>query len=249
MKHIKRNRSYLSVYLIIVLVILVITYVVVYFNTGFNLYVLLLMLAGFACILRIFLIARSFYKELKENLELQKKEADQEVTINDIINQKEAVEVDELAQQDKELEQLVGLLSEETDPEALGNKLLTQLGKEMHIVQGLLYKYNGASQLFEELCSYAYYGEEEPAPFQMGEGLSGQAARDQKSIVLKDLPDGYAKVISGLGQKEPKMLLISPFVYNGEVVALAELSFFEELNPSKIEKFENILNRLSKHFV
>jgi len=224
-------------------------YALMYHDTGFDVYMLLLTLLVSGTIVRLFLLAIAFYKELREVLDLQKKENEQEVTINDIINQKETEELDELALQDKELGQLVDALSKEADPESLGNKLLSQLGKEMHIVQGLLYKYNANSKFFEVLCSYAYYGEEQPQPFQLGEGLSGQAARDKKSIVLKELPDGYAKVISGLGQREPKMLLLAPFIYNNECVALAELSFFEELNVSKIEKFEGILNRLAKHFV
>lgn len=249
MKNVKRYRSYLSIYLIIALLAMGVLYALVYHDTGFDIYILLLTFFVSGAVVRLFLLAVGFYKELREVLDAQKKESEQEVTINDIINQKETDEMDELALQDKELDQLVDFLSKESEAETLGNKLLTQLGKEMHIVQGLLYKYNANSKLFEVLCSYAYYGEEQPQPFELGEGLSGQAARDKKSIVLKELPDGYAKVISGLGQREPKMLLLAPFIYNNECVALAELSFFEELNASKIEKFEGILNRLAKHFV
>lgn len=249
MKNIKKYRSYLSIYMIVAFFAMLVLFVLLYHNNGFNIYILFLSLLVLGAMVRLFMLGIYFYKELKEVLDLQNKENEQEVTINDIINQKETNELDELALQDKELEQLVELLSKETEPEVLGNKLLTQLGKELHIVQGLLYKQTPETKLFEVLCSYAYYGEEQPQPFELGEGLSGQAARDKKSIVLKELPEGYAKVISGLGQREPKMLLLAPLVYNNESVALVELSFFEELDNSKIEKFERILNRLSKHFV
>jgi hypothetical protein len=59
------------------------------------------------------------------------------------------------------------------------------LVKSLSIVQGLVYKLDKETDAFQVLSTYAYYGEEEPQPFKVGEGLSGQAARDKKQIVLK----------------------------------------------------------------
>ena len=146
------------------------------------------------------------------------------------------------------MDKLIEQLSGENNPEKLGQKLLSQLGEELQIVQGLVYQYSNETEKFEVLSTYAYYGEEPPQAFSIGEGLSGQAARDQQRILLTELPDDYTEVISGLGKRQPKMLLLAPLIHEEKTVALVELSFFEKFSEQKIDKFEGILNKLAQHF-
>jgi putative methionine-R-sulfoxide reductase with GAF domain len=248
MRHLKKHRSFLSIYIIVILILLFAAFLIAYYRNGFNVYVTALLAVAILAVIRVFFLAAGFYKELKVMLEAQQKDKDDEITINDIINQKEEQKEEDKNQHDKELDQLIDKLSKESESEKLAQSLLTQLGKEMHIVQGIVYQFKNESEKFEVLSSYAYYGDEPPQSFELGEGLSGQAARDKKSIVLRDLPEGYTKVISGLGEREPKLLLLVPLVHNDKTVALAELAFFEKLDNRKVEKFEGILEKLSKHF-
>ena len=65
--------------------------------------------------------------------------------------------------------------------------------------------------------------------FSLGEGLSGQAAIEQKVITLM-APDDYFVVESGLGSSKPNRVVAMPVVYEREVCAVLELALFEELS-------------------
>jgi len=129
--------------------------------------------------------------------------------------------------------------------------ILQNIAKEMDIVQGLIFVLNQADQMFHLTGEYAYYSEEQPRSFPMGETLSGQAAKNQKILNLKEIPDGYVTVISGLGKSSPRHLIIAPIIFNDESIGVIELASFkpfgenEELLVKKInESMANLLNEL-----
>src|SRR5437773_6352588 len=75
------------------------------------------------------------------------------------------------------------------------------------------------------LTSYAYR-ERRGAKnrFKLGDSLLGQAALEKKRIVLTDVPYGYVKVSSGLGESRPMNIVILPILFEGQVKAVMELS-------------------------
>ncbi|GEC95507.1 hypothetical protein ZRA01_15800 [Zoogloea ramigera] len=62
--------------------------------------------------------------------------------------------------------------------------------------------------------------------FVLGEGLLGQAARDAQPRVIHDLPAGYLLLASGLGEKEPGVLVLVPLKDADLVVGVLELALF-----------------------
>jgi putative methionine-R-sulfoxide reductase with GAF domain len=248
MNQVEKYRSYLSVYLVILIIAIIGAYIVSFNFFGFNYILAGLTLIIVLAALRLYTLGVKFYKQTKDLLKEKETESQEEITINDIINQKSTEEEEEKQHQEEEFDKLITQLSSETDPLKLSEKLLSQLGKELSIVQGLVYKFDKESDAFQVISTYAYYGEEEPQPFKVGEGLSGQAARDKKQMVLKELPENYAEIISGLGKRKPILLLLSPMVYKDKTVALTELAFFEKINDKKLEKLDKILNKLAKHY-
>jgi HAMP domain-containing protein/signal transduction histidine kinase/CheY-like chemotaxis protein len=80
-----------------------------------------------------------------------------------------------------------------------------------------------------ELVLAASYGytprrSELDSRFQIGESLIGQAALDRKTIALKDVPPGYIKVGSGLGDVEPASVLVMPVLFEDQVLGVIELA-------------------------
>jgi PAS domain S-box-containing protein len=61
-----------------------------------------------------------------------------------------------------------------------------------------------------------------------GEGLVGQAASAQKTLVLDDVPSEYFTIQSGLGEMRPRFVFIKPIVRNGRVRAVLELGFLKK---------------------
>ncbi|HUE29057.1 MAG TPA: HAMP domain-containing protein [Solirubrobacteraceae bacterium] len=58
----------------------------------------------------------------------------------------------------------------------------------------------------------------------IGEGLVGQAAFERKTIALTDLPSGYIKVASGLGDAPAAGLLVMPVLFEDQVLGVIELA-------------------------
>ncbi|MEY4100399.1 MAG: hypothetical protein RL300_1570, partial [Pseudomonadota bacterium] len=62
--------------------------------------------------------------------------------------------------------------------------------------------------------------------FARGDGLLGQVAASGKATVIRELPEGYLMLASGLGQHEPSVLILVPLVQSGEVLGVLELAVF-----------------------
>ncbi|CAN5277732.1 response regulator [soil metagenome] len=75
-----------------------------------------------------------------------------------------------------------------------------------------------------------------------GDGLLGQALKDNRAMHVKDLPAGYSKVVSATGQGEPRELLIAPASVDGKVQAVVELGFFRRVTQADRE----LLDRASE---
>jgi CheY-like chemotaxis protein/CHASE3 domain sensor protein len=71
-----------------------------------------------------------------------------------------------------------------------------------------------------------------------GEGLLGQAVLAAHPHIVREVPDGYLSIGSGLGQSKPRHLLIAPATTEGKVNAVMELGFFEDVDPATTEFLE-----------
>ena len=116
---------------------------------------------------------------------------------------------------------------------AFSEKVLQNIAKEMDIVQGLVFVLNNADQLFHISGEYAYFSEEQPHSFPLGETLSGQVAKSQKLLNLTELPEGYITVLSGLGKSAPRHLVIAPIVHNDESIGVMEIASFKPLGENE----------------
>ena len=66
-----------------------------------------------------------------------------------------------------------------------------------------------------------------PESFGDGDGLLAQAAKEGRSFVIDDVPDGYLYYGSGLGSAKPAQIVIAPTCVDGDVNAVIELGFRE----------------------
>lgn len=120
------------------------------------------------------------------------------------------------------------------------NKEISKIAKHFNLDQIVFYIKND-NQKFTIVGKYAFITENE-IEFVKGEGLSGQVVKDEKSLYLTDIPDGYITIISGLGKGNPKSLLIVPVFSENEVIGIVEyasLNDIEDVDRKNIEMLSN----------
>jgi CheY-like chemotaxis protein/signal transduction histidine kinase/CHASE3 domain sensor protein len=108
---------------------------------------------------------------------------------------------------------------------------------------GSLYIAEGAG-VFRRLAGYALAPGSDSEVVRAGEGLLGQAAKENRSLRVKNVPQGYLPVTSALGHGTPRELLIAPASVDGTVQAVVELGFFRSLRPEDLELMDRLSDSL-----
>lgn len=84
-----------------------------------------------------------------------------------------------------------------------------------------------------------------PEAFAVGEGLMGQAAKEARIVSLADVPEGYLRIGSTLGQSLPRHLVIAPMVAEGHTNAVLEFGFLQPADERVLEVLQYISEPLS----
>jgi CheY-like chemotaxis protein/HAMP domain-containing protein len=74
-----------------------------------------------------------------------------------------------------------------------------------------------------------------PQVISMGSGVIGQAALDNKTILLKDLHDKNYNTFTSSGEISPKELLIVPLQFNGKILGIIELTSVNTFSAQHLE--------------
>jgi len=83
----------------------------------------------------------------------------------------------------------------------------------------------------------------------LGEGLIGQAYLESNTIYLKEIPQQYMSITSGLGESNPRSLIVVPLKANERVEGVLELASFREFQPHEIEFLEKLGETLASSIV
>ena len=125
----------------------------------------------------------------------------------------------------------------------LADHVLSFLASFLGARVGSLYIAEGAG-VFRRLAGYALASGSQGDVVRSGEGLLGQAAKENRPLRVKNVPEGYLPVTSALGQSTPRELLISPASVDRTVHAVVELGFFRSLRPEDLELMDRLSDSL-----
>jgi len=135
----------------------------------------------------------------------------------------------------EKVDEMVADTQQITDPEKYFDQLLINLSKAIAIVQGVAYTLNRQTQTFSMISTYAFYTTDTSRTFAIGEGIPGQVAKDKKLLFINDVPEGYIKIVSGLGSSSPRYMGVIPIIHGDETIALLEISTFEKPEVDLVE--------------
>jgi putative methionine-R-sulfoxide reductase with GAF domain len=151
---------------------------------------------------------------------------------------KEEIHAEDLAKKedlDNQVKSIQAGLDEFKDIKSKYEKVLSGLCMKMDASQGILYSVQKEKnkRFIQLFASFAYnLPESKTVRYELGEGLAGQVAKEGKIINIKDIPEGYITIISGLGASSPNHLAILPIKENGEVIFVVEIASFNEISAS-----------------
>jgi PAS domain S-box-containing protein len=80
---------------------------------------------------------------------------------------------------------------------------------------------------------------------EIGEGLVGRCFFEKQSILLKEIPDDYLEITSGLGQKNPENLILVPLKINDTINGVLEIASFNGFEDYQIQFIEKVAESIS----
>jgi CheY-like chemotaxis protein len=84
-----------------------------------------------------------------------------------------------------------------------------------------------------------FSGDQGQTEFRFGDGLLGQTAKDGRSTVIRNVPEGYLTISSALGRSKTRDLVVAPTAADGIVNGVIELGFLHPLDPLTTELLDH----------
>lgn len=141
------------------------------------------------------------------------------------------------------------ILRSNSDLKTLGDNIISNLVKYTASNQGSLYildDSNSNDTYLELLSCYAFnrkkFLEKKILP---GEGLAGQAYLERDTILMKQVPENYISITSGLGEASPRSILIVPLKVNEDITGIVEIASFDEYQPHEISFVERLAENIA----
>ena len=122
--------------------------------------------------------------------------------------------------------------------ESLGDKVLDFVAVYLDAQVASLYV-DDAGGRFRRVAGYAIAPGKDGA-IAAGQGLLGQAARDRRTLHVRDVPADYLAVHSSLGRANARELLVAPATIDGAVQAVIELGFLRRLGNDELMLMERV---------
>jgi putative methionine-R-sulfoxide reductase with GAF domain len=133
----------------------------------------------------------------------------------------------------------------------LADMLLQKIIEYVKLNQGGIFLRNQDDDTkLELISSYAYDRKKFlEKSIEIGEGIVGTCAIEQKTIYMTDVPNNYINIGSGLGDAKPSCLIIVPLIINEKFYGVIELASFNKLKEHEIafieKTAENIASTIS----
>lgn len=125
-----------------------------------------------------------------------------------------------------------------SDIKTLADELISFLVKYLQANQGTLFilEEEEDSQHLKMMSCYAFNRKKfVEQKIEVGQGLIGQCFLERDIIKLTNVPENYIRITSGLGEANPRCVVLVPLVSNDQVYGVLELASFKEIKEAELE--------------
>ncbi len=122
----------------------------------------------------------------------------------------------------------------------LSNESLSFLVKQINANQGGIFLVDNNKKYLDQVSCFAYDRKRKiNKKIDIEEGLIGRCIEEKKVIYLKEIPENYLKITSGLGKSNPKNLILIPLKLDkNNVIGALEIASFYKIEKYHIEFLE-----------
>lgn len=132
--------------------------------------------------------------------------------------------------------------------EQLADTVIAEMIKYIDANQGAIFLLDNTKeeQVLNLIASYAW-GKKKfmQQSFAIGQGLVGQCAQEQDTLFFTDVPENFIKIRSGLGEANPRCILIVPLKFNEELLGVIEIASFRVLQSFEVEFVEQLAENIA----
>ncbi|HNT41870.1 MAG TPA: GAF domain-containing protein [Tenuifilaceae bacterium] len=135
------------------------------------------------------------------------------------------------------------------DLQKLCDNVIISLVKYVGANQGGIFLLNDDDKMhpfFELISAYAWDRKKYMTKqIELGEGLVGACAMEKETIFLTEVPDDYVNITSGLGEANPRCVILVPLKHEDEVVGVVEMASFKVLEKHEVEFIEKVAESIA----
>lgn len=120
------------------------------------------------------------------------------------------------------------------DLSALSKNALSFMTEFLHSQLGSIHFYNADHQFLKLISSVGFDPKKLNERVRLNEGLIGQVAEKKQVMVLDHIPDESYVTFSSSGEFRPKQIIITPLIFNENLVGVLELASLQVFTPIEL---------------
>ncbi|EMF90119.1 signal transduction four helix bundle sensory module [Leptospira santarosai str. ST188] len=131
----------------------------------------------------------------------------------------------------------------------LANDVITFLSNYLKASVGAIYLCDDQEYSLSIFGRYGFTSNDHSsAKFVLNEGLIGQAAAEQKQILLTNVEEESIRILSAVIDAKPKEILIAPFMFEGKTQGVIELGKLESFSSPEIDFISSVVQSIGISF-
>ena len=147
----------------------------------------------------------------------------------------------------QEMSKIQSILNNGYDKREALSKVLSVMSNSLEASQAALFERSGTAHTYELSAGYAYSRpDSDKLQYELGEGIVGQVAKEGKLVNINNVPEGYIKVLSGLGESQPGHLLVCPVQVKANVLAVVEIASFKPFTKNDESYVKSVAEGISE---